>query len=253
MLTAVILTKNEENMIIDCVESVLFCDQILIIDDESSDKTVQIVKSMNNPKVHIRVHPVENDFSKQRNYAMAEAKGDWLLFVDADERVTQELQEEITKSISQNSDISGFYIKRSDFVLGKKLEYGEVGNIKLLRLMRKGTGKWKGKVHEVFKTSGKTELLTNALVHYPHKNISSFLIKLNKYSTLRADELYEGKVKSNLAYIILYPLSKFLKNYLFLKGYKDGITGFIHATLMSFHSFLVRGKLYLLWKGIKNI
>ncbi len=252
MLTAVILTKNEEKMIADCIESLLFCDQILVIDDESTDRTVSIIKKMSNPKVHVRVRPLENDFAKQRNFGLSEASGEWILFIDADERVTLELQKEIQQVISQDDDISGYFLKRRDHLFGKKMLFGETGKIQLLRLVKKGKGEWKGRVHEEFYTKGKTSVLQNELLHYPHQNISDFLSKVNYYSTLRAEELFEKKVRSNILFIIGYPKLKFIKNYLFLSGYKDGTLGFIHAVIMSLHSFLVRAKLYLLWKGIGN-
>lgn len=251
-LTAIVLTKNEENTIADCIESLLFCDQILIVDDESADRTVDVIKNLNNPRVHVRVHPLDNDFAKQRNFALTQAVGDWILFVDADERVSEELASEIKNIINQESAHEGYYIKRDDYLWGEKMQKGETGNIKLLRLVRKGAGKWMGKVHETLRVSGSTYILANPLMHYPHQNLSEFLREVNTYSTFRAEELFEKKVRTNLFFIIAYPKIKFIKNYFVLSGYKDGVPGFIHAVVMSFHSFLVRAKLYLLWKGIKN-
>lgn len=252
MISAVILTKNEEKNILDCIESVLFCDEILIIDDNSTDKTVDFVEKLQNPKIHLLTHTLE-DFASQRNFALSKAQGDWVLFVDADERVSDPLASEISSiQFPLSNDVQGFYIKREDIVWEKKLEYGEVGNMKLLRFGRKDAGIWEGKVHEVWKIKGKTGTLVHTLTHYPHTSVTEFLSKINSYSTLRAQELYTKKKKTNWFWILAYPKAKFIKNYIFLKGYKDGTAGFVHAVLMSFHSFLVRGKLYLLWKGIKN-
>ncbi len=252
-LTAVILTKNVENTIADCIESLLFCDQILVIDDESTDRTIEIIEKMNNPKVHVRVHPLDNNFAKQRNYAMTQATGEWVLFVDADERVPEALASEIKNAINQESSLyEGYYIRRDDYLWGEKMQKGETGNIKLLRLGKRTKGKWKGRVHETWEIKGNKGVLHTPLIHYPHQNLSEFLREVNHYSTLRAEELFEKKVHSNFVLIIMYPTAKFIKNYFFLSGFKDGIPGFIHAVVMSFHSFLVRGKLFLLWKGIKN-
>lgn len=252
-LTAVILTKNEEKFIVDCIGSLLFCDQILVIDDESTDRTVEIIKKMGNPKVHVRTRALENDFSAQRNFALTQADGEWILFVDADEQISEELAKEILEVTKQPSPHHGYYIKRDDYLWGEKMQKGETGKVLLLRLVQKGAGKWKGKVHETLHVTGTTGILEHPIIHHPHQNVSEFLREINNYSTIRAEELFAQKVKSNLFYIVAYPKMKFLKNYFFLGGYKDGMPGFIHAVIMSFHSFLVRAKLYLLWKGIKSI
>ncbi len=250
-LSVVILAKNEQNSIAQAIESVLFADEIIIINDESTDKTIEITKKVKHQNLQILNHPLEQNFSQQRNFGLSLARGEWVLFLDADERVTVELKYEILNAI--NSEHDGFYISRQDFLWGKKLEYGETGNIKLLRLARKGSGKWSGAVHEVWNVKGSTSSLAYPLLHYPHATISDFLAKVNYYSTIRAEELYRKKVYTNAFLIFAYTKAKFFKNYFFLRGYKDGTAGFVHAMIMSFHSFLTRGKLYLLWKGIKNI
>ncbi len=130
---------------------------------------------------------------------------------------------------------------------GRMLKHGEVGNIILLRLAKKGTGKWEGPVHEQWKISGKTELLKNPLDHYPHPTISEFLSEINYYTDLRAEELYKKKVKSTWLSVITYPKTKFILNFFFKRGFQDGLPGLVFAIMMSLHSFLVRSKLWLLW------
>src|SRR5579885_2432976 len=165
-LSCVILAKNEEKNIKECIESVFFCNEILVIDDESTDNTGSIAKKLG---AKVIVHPLHNDFAKQRNFAMSQASGDWILFVDADERVSPALKKEILTVISQtNPQNHGYYIKRIDNMWGKFLQYGETGNLYLLRLAQKGQGVWYGKVHENWIATGKSDTLQHPLLHYPH-------------------------------------------------------------------------------------
>lgn len=131
---------------------------------------------------------------------------------------------------------------------GKELRYGEMGNIKLLRLAKKNAGEWKGKVHEKWFVEGKIAQLQNPLTHFPHQSMTEFLQEINFYTGLRAKELYERGIKVPWWSIIVYPKGKFLINYFIKRGFLDGLEGFIFAIMMSFHSFLVRGKLWLLWQ-----
>ena len=242
MISAVVLTRNEENNIADCLKSLTFCDEILLIDDNSIDNTVNIAKKLG---AKVYQHDLQNDFAQQRNFALTKTSGDWILFVDADERVSSQLKEEILQKIKTNSS-EGYYVKRYDFLWGKMLSHGEIGTLRLLRLLKKGTGIWKGQVHEIAAVKGKTEVLKNPLLHYPHPQVTDFLDAINVYSTIRANELFEKSINTNWTQIIIYPLGKFIQNYIFRLGLLDGTQGFVFATIMSFHSFLVRGKLWLL-------
>lgn len=246
MISAVILTKNEEGNIADCLESLKWCDEIIVIDDNSEDETSELAKKMG---ASVYLHSLNNDFSQQRNFGLSKAKNDWVLFVDADERVTEALASEIKNQILKiKNNYNGFYIKRKDFIWGRELKHGETGNIKLLRLAKKGAGKWEGKVHEEWKVQGKIGQLNNPLLHYSHQSMTDFLKEINFYTDIRARELYEKGVKVNFFSIIVYPKAKFFVNYFFKLGFLDGIPGFIFALVMSFHSFLARGKLWLIWQ-----
>ncbi len=240
-ITAVVLTKNEENNIKQCLKSISWCDEILVIDDNSQDNTVAFSKEQNAKVIKKQL----KDFSSQRNFALKKAEYTWVLFIDADERVSKELKNEIKESINKENAVSGYYIKRKDKFLGMFLKYGELKNIKLLRLAQKDKGKWVNKVHEVWKIRGKTETLNNPIIHYPHSTISGFLNKINIYSKIRSEELLEKKTKPKLIQIIAFPTGKFIYNYFIKLGFLDGIRGFVFNMIMSLHSFLVRAKLYL--------
>jgi hypothetical protein len=122
------------------------------------------------------------------------------------------------------------------------MKYGETGNIKLLRLARKNSGKWARKIHEYWRVVGKTKLLTNSIIHYKNQSLAEFIQKLNIYSSLHKEELKREGKKSSLAKIIFWPLGKFIVNYFLKLGFLDGVEGLIFALLMSFHSFLAWSK-----------
>lgn len=247
MISAVILTKNEEQNIKKCLESIRWCDEIIIIDDNSFDRTLEIAKKY---KTIIYTNHLNNDFSTQRNLGLSKAKNEWVLFVDADEIVSDALAYEISNAVElkdQNlRNFSGFYIKRLDRIWNKTLRHGETGNIQLLRLGKKSFGIWEGKIHEKWKINGLVGKLTNPILHYPHQNLDGFLNEINFYTDIRASELKDKKTKVFFLSILLYPLGKFVINYIFKRGFLDGMQGLVFALSMSVHSFLVRGKLWML-------
>lgn len=246
MISAVVITKNEEKNIADCILSLKWCNEVIVIDDDSKDNTVKIAKK-SGAKVFVR--SLNGDFSTQRNFGLEKASHEWVFFVDADECVSDALAFEISGITTMQSlqFYSGFYLRRNDVMWGKQLTHGETAGIKLLRLARKNAGRWTGKVHEQWNIIGKTTTLVNPLMHYPHPTTTEFLHEINFYTDLRAWELYEKKVKSTWFTIILYPKGKFLVNFIFKLGFLDGLPGFVFAIFMSLHSFLVRAKLWLLW------
>lgn len=250
MISAVVLVKNQADQLEECLKSLTWCDEIIVIDDESDDNSEEIAKKYG---AKIFKHALSGDFSAQRNYALQKTKNEWVLFVDADEVVPKELAEEIYQQTSQFlTSVNGFFIKRKDFLWGRKLRFGDAGNTRILRMGRREKGKWEGRVHEVWKIIGETATFHHSLIHYPHPTVREFLAEVNSYSTLRAEELAEQQVKVSWIQIIGYPTGKFLFNYLIKLGFLDGTPGMISSLMMSFHSFLVRGKLWQLRKKRKK-
>ncbi|MBI2103747.1 glycosyltransferase family 2 protein [Candidatus Woesebacteria bacterium] len=241
-LSVVILTKNEQENITDCIKSVKFANEIIIIDDNSTDKTIQIARKQG---AKIFERSLNGDFAAQRNFGLNKVTSKWVLFLDADERVSRQLAEEISQALNDSFvAASGFYVRRQDFLWRKPLKYGEVGNIKFLRLALKKAGQWQRKVHETYKVSGRVKALKYPINHYPHQDIKVFLEHINFWSSLHADANWlEGK-RSNLAKIIFMPIAHFVKNYFFKLGFLDGMSGFVFALIMSFHSFLAWGKIW---------
>ena len=247
MISAVILTKNEEKNIIDCLESIAFCDEIIIVDDQSSDRTLDIVEKFfkGNNKLRLFKRKLEGDFSRQRNFALSKTKNDWVLFLDADERVTPLLKKEIIYKLDELKDkVNGFYIRRENTLWGKTLRYGEFLFEKHIRLANKKFGKWSGKIHEQWEISGNKEALKNSIIHHPHESINEYLKKINYYTDIRAKELYDQGERSSILKVVFYTKGKFFYNYFLKFGFLDGIRGLIVSLLMSFNSFLVRGKLW---------
>lgn len=248
MISAIVLTKNEEKNIKECLLGLTWCDEIIVLDDDSVDGTVKIAEKLG---ARVIRHSLDGNFAEQRNFGLEKAKGEWIFFVDADERVSKELAEEIKEGI-KDDDVAGFYFRRIDNFMGKWLKRGEIGRLKILRLARKGKGEWKRKVDEIWEIKGKTKTFKSPLLHYSHPTLSEFLTSINERSTLNAREFYEkGRRVAFIEW--LKPPAKFIQNYFFYLGFLDGIPGFVFAVLMSLHSFLVRAKLYLLWeKGGKQ-
>lgn len=241
-LSIVVLTHNDELRIVDCLESVRFADELIVIDDNSSDRTIDLIKQFTD-RVYVR--ELNGNFSSQRNFALNHVHNEWVLFVDSDEIVSEKLKTEILDAINFNK-FNGYFIKRIDLMWSKNILHGEAGEVKLLRLARNNFGKWKGKVHETWRISGDKGILRTPLIHIPHQSVQEFVSEIEEYSTLRSNELFETRKKISSLDLISYPVGKFILNYFAKKGFKDGIPGLLYAMLMSFHSFLVRGKLYLL-------
>jgi glycosyltransferase involved in cell wall biosynthesis len=249
MISAVVLSKNEEKNIRDCLESLVFVDEILVIDDYSSDDTVKIAKKMGT-KVLIR--SLDDNWAQQRNFAMKFARGDWILFIDADERVPEKLAKEIKDVVANPRGREGFYFRRRDYIWGKTLGHGETGAIRLLRLGRKGIGRWKRRVHETWVIEGATGCFKTPLDHHPHQSLREFVRDINRMSTLHARENYEEGKRSGVVKVLVMPIAHFVFNYFFRRGFFDGIHGFVVALLMSLHSFLSWSKLWLMQKRLSN-
>lgn len=244
MISAVILTHNSAKTLENTLRSVAWCDETVIIDDMSDDETIQIARRHG---ARFFQRPLRDDFSAQRNFGIASCAGDWIFFVDADEIITPELAKEISTAVSDPMT-DGYYLKRQDTMWGKLLSHGETSSVRLMRLARKGSGKWERPVHEIWDVHGYTKTLTHPMLHAPHPDVRQFLADIDTYSTTNAFYLYRKNVRVSGIHILAYPAAKFFVNYILRHGWKDGTPGMIVALMMSFHSFLTRSKLWLLWQ-----
>lgn len=175
------------------------------------------------------------DFAKERNVLLSKAKTEWVFFVDSDEEISKGLAAEIVDLDA--GDYRGFYVLRKNYFLGHY-----IGTDKILRVGKKGSGKWKRRVHETWEIEGKVGQLKNPLIHNSAKSLHEFIGKLNKYSTLHAQEHLSNGETSNLVKIACYPVFKFIQSLLMGRGY-------IFSMLQSFHSFLAWSKIWLYQKG----
>lgn len=254
-ISAVVITKDEEKNIEECIKTLKFCDEVIVIDDYSEDKTVEKCQMSNLPagKASVKIYrrKLNRDFASQRNYGLKKAKGKWVLFVDADERVSLSLRSEIIQIVNNPMvQYSGCYVRRRDYMWGRELKFGETGSLKLLRLAKRNSGKWKRRVHEVWNVTGETFMLKNPLLHYPHPTLRKFISNVNKMSSLHAGANYEEGKRASILHILIWPKGKFVQNYFLKLGVLDGIQGFLVAAMMSFHSYLAWGKQWFLQKEV---
>lgn len=244
MISAVVLVRNQQHQLEDCLKSLGFCEEIIVVDDYSQDSSVKTAEKFG---AKVYKHRLNGNFAAQRNWAMAKAKNDWILFVDADEVVSDELATELYQMTAQFlTGLSGFYLRRKDYLYKRELRFGDSGKVNILRLGRRSRGQWRGKVHEVWELRGDIGRLKKPILHYPHPTVAEFLSEVNFYTTLRAQELHDQKKSASFFSILVYPTTKFVVNYLIKLGFLDGTLGMISALMMSLHSFLVRSKLWQL-------
>lgn len=254
MITSVVLTRNEQDCIEKCLRSLVWCDEILVIDDFSTDGTIGIIGETCLPagrlrnKVRIIQKKSTGNMAEIRNFALEKAAGEWVFFVDADEIVTKELESEIEenirKTIETASGTKGFMVPRKDFFLGRFLKYGEAGKIQLLRLGKRESGKWERGVHETWKIAGKVGELSSALEHFSHRTISQFIGSINRWTDFDVSELNQEGKKFAYYRVLVNPIGKFIQNYFFRLGFLDVWAGFVMAYLMSLQSLIVRVKQY---------
>ena len=253
-LSVVISAFNEEKKIEDCLKSVSFADEIIVVDGSSTDKTVQtaqkytskIFKRPNNPMLNVN-----------KNFGFSKAIGDWILSLDADERVTPELKDEIESRIkNQESGVNGYWIPRKNIIFGKCIEHTGWYPDNQLRLFKKGKGKFPAEhVHEMIKIEGEAGHFKNNIIHYNYETIFQFVQKLiNIYGPNEAEQLLKNGYKFNWHDAIRFPLKEFLSRFFAREGYKDGFHGLILSMLMAFYHFIVFANIWerLGFKEVKD-
>ncbi len=245
-----IISKNEQDNIskhFKWLKDVKTIDEVILVDDFSTDKTVDILKSQlgQHQQLHVYKRKLADNFSQQRTFLISKAKNNWILWLDPDEKPTKEFVDFLNE-FEFSKYISACSFVRQDIFWGQPLRHGQNSNYHT-RLFDKTKGKFVGQVHEVWQTSNACKL-SYRFQHYSCQNLTQIIEKINRYSSIRAQELYHQHYQTSLFQIIFYPIAKFTQNYLFKLGLLDGIRGIIFSLLMSFHSFLVRSKLWHLSK-----
>ncbi len=223
------------------VKSADLIDEVICVDDLSQDNTTIVAKNLFGAKAKIHKRKLD-DFASQRNFAISKCKNNWILWLDPDEELNKDNLPKLTQLNLSTSHI--YHLKRSEIFLGKHLKYGEVGDIYKARLFNKQHSCFFGQVHEDLKTSASIQKTNIEIFHHGNTSVNIFFSKINLYSSFRARELFDQKEKHSLFKLVFYPLAKFIQNYFWQLGFIDGIQGCIFAFGMSFHSFLVRAKLW---------
>ncbi len=246
-VSLLLLTKNEQDNLKEwgrLIHDLKFLDEIVVVDDESTDDTIKILKSFANPSLSINIFnkKLDNNFSAQRNFGLSKCKNDWVLFLDADETPTTETITYLNNLPLLNGHNYSF--KRNIIYLNHPISHGQCLHDKPIKLFNKNEGKFIKPVHEIWQSSATTIYTNQTILHYSIKNLNSFLKKINLYSTIRAKKLFDQKKKTSLWEIIFYPKFKLIDLYFLKLGFLDGVAGLILSLSLSFNSFLVRSKLW---------
>jgi glycosyltransferase involved in cell wall biosynthesis len=243
-ISAIIITLNEENNIAECLKSLSWADEIIVVDSGSTDKTVDLAGE-NGAKVLFRKF---DDFSSQKNFALDNASSEWILSVDADERINTALAEEI-KAVSVDRGHEGYFIPRKNIIFGREMKYGGHQNDKHLRLFRRDSGRFVSPIHESVKGKGVIGILSNPIVHYSTFSRQEYLGKLRQYTDMEADLMVSSRKKVYRHYILTRPAAIFAKRYFFQKGFLDGWKGLEFYFLSAFYEFMKYSKYF---KKIKD-
>lgn len=231
-LTALILARNEEARLGACLEHVLWADQILVVDDMSTDRTAAIAKAYGATVVQRAF----DDFSSQGNFGLAHASGEWVLSLDADELVTPALRAGIEQVLAEGSPHAGFTFKRLNFFLGRRMRYGGWYH-DVLHLFRPAAGGFEGKLHHTPVLRGTIGALPGAVEHRPFQSVSQFIQRQNRYTSMEAQEWWDlhgpGWAAQADREILRKPLKLFWKMYVKKQGFREGFHGFLFSALYS--------------------
>ena len=248
-ITAIIPTLNEEIHIDEAIRSVRFADEIIVIDSFSSDQTLEIAQK-HNVKIIKRKF---DDFSSQKNFAIDQAQHDWIYVLDADERVTPNVEKEIYEAVQNPGKYVGFYVRRTFYFAGKKLNYSGCQRDKVIRLFLKEYCRYNGSlVHETIQANGKIGYFKHRIDHFSYKNYDHYMSKMNHYGGLRGKQLFEKGMNVNVFHFLIKPTARFLIHYFLRLGFLDGIPGFIFAKAQAYGVYVRYVKLWLLNNGIQD-
>lgn len=242
-ISVIIITQDEEQNIADCLQSCSWADEIIVVDGGSEDKTIKIAREFTK-RIYSNPWP---GFASQKRFALAKATMPWVLNIDSDERVTPELRDEILALLAvQDNSYAGYYIPRLSTFLGKFIyNSGWYPGYQLRLFRREKTDVIEKAVHEGFFVQGEIGYLKNHFLHYTHEKLAESFARLNRYSSLEAgDRMQNNKVR--WWDFITHPLSAFFNKFVALKGYRDGMHGFLLAVVTA----MVKMALYMkIWES----
>lgn len=245
-LSVLIITLNEENQMKALLADLDFADEIIVIDSFSSDDTEAICQSFEKVKF---IQNKFEDYSSQRNFAIGQAKNDWILFLDTDERLTPELKNEIVNTIQFNKTYTAFFFYRTFMFKNKVLHFSGLQTDKIIRLFNKNFAKYSTDrlVHEKLTVNGKTGAFKNKLIHYSYSDYKCYKSKAIQYGKLKANEKFIKNQKPSILLQILHPSYNFLYNYFVRLGFLDGKKGMIICYLNAYSIHIRHQELNQLW------
>ena len=219
-VSAVLITRNEQENIEDAIRSVSWACEVVVVDAFSSDATVQICR-----RSGARVVQREwKGYVEQKNFAVSQASLDWVLSLDADERVSDALRDEVLQL--QEKGFGGYRIPRRTFFLNQWIQRTSWSPDYQLRLFDRRRGRWHGgRLHESVRVEGRVGRLHSLLLHYSYRSVSDFLLRLDQYSQLAAQDCYERGRRTRSCHLLIGPLAAFFKSYVLKRGFRDGLAG----------------------------
>jgi glycosyltransferase involved in cell wall biosynthesis len=242
-LSVTVITRNESANIAGALESVAWADEIIVVDSESTDDTVARAKRFTD---HVVVRPWPG-YAAQKNFAASLAAHDWILSLDADERVTPALAGDIRAILAADPPHAGYRIPRVAHHLGRWIRTTDWYPDDQLRLYDRRRAKWTGEyVHESVSVDGSIDRLPHELQHHPYRDVSDHLETIDRYTTLAARDMHERGRRAGLLQIAGHPPFAFLRNYILRGGIRDGVPGLIISTLNAYYVFLKFSKLWQL-------
>ncbi len=249
-ISVVVITKNEENNIEECLQSVLgWVDEIVVVDDNSTDCTVEIAEKYAQKVFHRKM---DNE-GTHRNWAYAQAKNDWVLSLDADERVSPELRDELF-SVLDDPKVHCFTIPRRNYIGDYWVKYGGQYPAAQLRLFLKARFKYEEvEVHPRVFFQGETGYLKGDIIHKSYKNFAHFLTKMNGQTTLEAKKWFKSNKKMTFGKALWRTIDRFFRSYIGKRGYKDGFVGFMLAVFSSFYQIVSYAKYWEFKKQSEDV
>ncbi len=240
-LSVTVITRNEAADIGDALQSVAWADEIIVVDSESTDTTVAISRQFTD-RVVVRAWP---GYVDQKNYAASLAAHDWILSLDADERVTPALADQIKAVLAQPLSHAAFRFPRVSWHLGRWIRTTDWYPDHQLRLYDRRAARWTGQyVHEGLTVDGTIGELRGDLQHFPYRDIADHLETIDRYTSDAARQMHESGRRTNLVQCFAYPRLTFLRNYIVRGGFRDGVPGLIISAMNAFYAFLKLAKLW---------
>jgi glycosyltransferase involved in cell wall biosynthesis len=234
-LSVTIITHNEEANIVPCLESASWAEEIVVLDSNSTDRTVELARQFTERVLSV---PWQG-FGKNKNQAVAEARMPWIFVLDADERITPPLRQEIEKILQADGPADGYRVPRRNHFCGRQIRYLGWYPDYSIRLFRKNKGHFvEREVHESVEVDGHVDTLQHPMLHYTYKSISDFVLRMDRYSSLAAKELVKQGKKPILGELIWRPFFTFLKLYVLQRGFLEGRDGYTLTFLYSTYNFL---------------